>query len=140
MSTADSEHWPGRYKCEQILEVACPKCGARPHQWCDRTGEKLTRRGTEQRNAGTPPSHTERMWSRQGHEPHEFPGLLARQKPGRWDEPAPPRRPPRAVREAQCRPCARERAIRVALGSPLFPADFPCKHPAAQLPYSVQCV
>ena len=28
-----------------------------------------------------------------------------------------------------CTPCVSERKVREALNSPLFPADFPCRHP-----------
>ena len=74
-----------RYRIEQLLEVSCPKCGARPRDWCDRTDGELTQRGRELLKAGTPPSHQERMWARQGHDERELPVLLARQRPG-WDE------------------------------------------------------
>jgi len=128
--TENSEHWQSRFKCEQILEVGCPKCGARPHQWCDRGTEKLSRRGQALAKAGTPPSHQERMWTRQGHAEHEFPGLLAKQKPG-WDETAPkagkPRR--RSASRGGCGACARERAIRAELAAPGFPVEFECLHP-----------
>jgi hypothetical protein len=135
-------NWTGRYKVEDIMEVGCPKCGARPHKWCDRSGDKLSRRGKELLAAGTPPHHQERMWIRQGHLVAEFPSLLARQRPGRWDESAPrpgksaPRRPngraDRAARRA-CQPCANERAYRTRLNAPGYPVDFPCRHPAAAL-------
>jgi len=128
-----SEHWQSRFKCEQILEVACPKCGAASHKWCDRAGEKLSKHGQALRKAGTPPSHQERMWSRQGHAEHEFPALLARQRPGLWDEP-PPRTVPAvaaAFVRTDCGPCKRERAIRADLRSAAFPVDFECKHPPA---------
>jgi endogenous inhibitor of DNA gyrase (YacG/DUF329 family) len=74
-----------RYRIEQLLEVSCPKCGARPQDWCDRTDGELSQRGRELLRAGTPPSHQERMWARQGHDERELPVLLARQRPG-WDE------------------------------------------------------
>jgi hypothetical protein len=126
----NSEHWQGRVKVEQILEVHCPKCGARPHQWCDRAGDRLSKRGKALAGAGTPPSHTERMWKRQGHEEHEFPALRAKQKPGQWDEPAPGKRAARdPAPRGGCGPCAAERKIREKLNSPGFPADFPCRHP-----------
>jgi hypothetical protein len=127
------EHWQSRFKAEEILEVGCPKCGAKPHQWCDRAADKLSKRGQELRKAGTPPSHTERMWIRQGHAEHEFPALLARQRPG-WDESAPKpgkpaRRPGAPAARSGCTPCAAERKFREWLRSPLFPPDFPCRHP-----------
>ena len=82
----DSDHWQSRFKCEQILEVGCPRCGAKPHAWCDRAADKLSKRGHQLLKAGTPPSHQERMWTRQGHAEREFPALLAKQRPGCWDE------------------------------------------------------
>lgn len=69
-----------RFKTEQILEVSCPKCGAGHGQWCDRSRDRLKRRGAALRAQGTPPSHQERMWARQGHDESEFPALLARQQ------------------------------------------------------------
>lgn len=130
----DSEHWQSRFKTEQILEVSCPKCGAAPHAWCDRTGDKLSKRGAALARAGTPPSHQERMWVRQGHAVHEFPGLLARQVPG-WDEcAARPGGTVAAMREparGNCGACARERAIRAQLASAVFPVGFPCRHPGS---------
>ena len=126
------ELWQQRYKTEQILEVGCPKCSAPPHKWCDRADEKLSKQGMALLKAGTPPSHQERMWIRQGHAEHEFPALLAKQRPG-WAESAPSagkpvRRP--AVRGG-CTACARERAIRAGLQAPGFPVDFECRHPGA---------
>jgi endogenous inhibitor of DNA gyrase (YacG/DUF329 family) len=135
--------WPGgqrdrdgafqnRYKFEEILGVECPKCGAKPQEWCDRSGDKLGRRARAMLRAGTPPSHQERMWSRQGHDESEFPALLARQKPG-WENggvalsgKSSPRNPgPRGG----CTPCATEREERRKLNLPGFPLDFPCNHP-----------
>ena len=124
--------WQQRYKTEQILEVGCPKCGAAPHKWCVRDGEKLSRRGQSLTKAGTPPSHQERMWIRQGHAEHEIPGLIAKQHPG-WDEDK-PKAGKRAVRSAArggCTPCASERAIRASQQFPGFPVDFPCPHPVS---------
>ena len=89
MAQPNTGHWQARPKTEQILEVSCPKCGAKPHEWCDRAGDRLTPRGQALRKEGTPPSHEERMWSRQGHEPTKFPVLKAKQRPGRWDESKP---------------------------------------------------
>ena len=126
--------WQQRYKCEQILEVGCPRCGAKPHKWCDRAGDKLSKFGQRLLKAGTPPSHQERMWVRQGHAEHEFPALLAKQRPGCWDE-AMKRTGKPAARAARggCGPCSRERAIRAELNAPGFPVDFPCRHPAARM-------
>jgi len=133
MAAPDSPHWPSRFKTEQLLEVRCPKCGALPGKWCDRDGEQLSKQGHALLKAGTPPSHQERLWTRQGHAEHELPGLLVRQRPG-WDEAAPRAGKP-AVRPAAhsggCAPCARERAIRAGPADPDFPVDFPCMHPAA---------
>lgn len=128
--TESSEHWPGRFKCEEILAVGCPKCGALPHKWCDRAGDKLSKQGLALLKAGTPPSHQERMWMRQGHSEHEMPALLARQKPGLWDEAAgrPGQPAGRPAPRGGCTPCATERKIREGLRSPLFPVDFPCRH------------
>ena len=129
MSAENSDHWQGRVKCEQILEVGCPKCGAKPHAWCDRAGERLSKHGQALRKAGTPPSHQERMWVRQGHAEHELPGLVARQRPG-WDEGMPRTgKPGTAAVRGGCTPCTAERKVREALNSPLFPAGFPCRHP-----------
>ena len=132
MSAENSEHWQGRVKCEEILEVGCPKCGAKPHAWCDRAGEKLSKQGQQLTKAGTPPSHQERMWVRQGHAEHELPGLRAKQRTG-WDEdkPAAGRRAARSGPRGGCTPCASERKVREALNSPLFPVDFPCRHPGS---------
>jgi len=128
----DSEHWQGRVKCEEILEVSCPKCGAKPHAWCDRTGDKLNKHGQALLKAGTPPSHQERMWIRQGHAEHELPGLRAKQRPG-WDEdkPGPGKPAGRSAARGGCTPCAAERKVRERLNSPLFPVDFPCRHPGS---------
>ena len=126
--TETGELWQQRYKTEQILEVGCPKCSAPPHKWCDRDGDKLSKHGRALLKAGTPPSHQERMWTRQGHAPHEFPGLLAKQRPGCWDEAMKRTGRPPAVRGG-CTPCATERKERGRLKSPLFPVDFPCPHP-----------
>jgi hypothetical protein len=122
------ELWQQRYKTEQILEVDCPRCGARPHKWCDRAGDKLSKLGQRLLKAGTPPSHQERMWTRQGHAEHEFPALLAKQRPGCWDETVKRSGRPSAARGG-CTACASERKTRTALNSPLFPANFPCRHP-----------
>ena len=125
----NSDHWQGRVKCEQILEVGCPKCGAKPHAWCDRSSERLSKHGQALRKAGTPPSHQERMWVRQGHAEHELPGLIARQRPG-WDEGMPRTgKPGTAAARGGCTPCTAERKVREGLKSPLFPVDFPCRHP-----------
>lgn len=132
MSAGNSDHWQSRFKCEQLLEVGCPRCGAKPHAWCDRGGDKLSKRGHQLLKAGTPPSHQERMWTRQGHAEHEFPALLAKQRPGRWDELMTRTGKPGPARGG-CTPCATERKTREALNSPLFPVDFPCRHPAAGL-------
>ena len=129
MSAENSDHWQGRVKCEQILEVGCPKCGAKPHQWCVRDGDKLSKQGRQLLKAGTPPSHQERMWTRQGHAPHEFPALLAKQRPGCWDDSMKRTGKPGARARGGCTPCATERKTREALNSPLFPVDFPCRHP-----------
>ena len=129
----DGGLWQQRYKCEEILEVSCPKCGAEPHKWCDRADEKLSKRGRALLGSGTPPSHQERMWRRQGHADHEFAALLAKQRPGLWDESVPRSGKPasRPSPRGGCTPCATERKIREGLRSPLFPADFPCRHPQA---------
>ena len=125
--------WQNRYKTEQLLEVHCPKCRAKPQEWCDRDGEKLGRRARAMARAGTPPSHQERMWLRQGHEEREFPALLAKQKPG-WEESAtrtgkPARGTLSLVRSrGGCGPCATERELRRELNLPGFPLDFPCRH------------
>ena len=126
-----SDHWQSRFKCEQILEVGCPKCSARPHEWCDRDGDRLSRQGRALLKAGTPPSHQERMWTRQGHAEHEFPGLLAKQRPGCWDGPMKRTGKPLVRARGGCTPCATERKVRENLKSPLFPVDFPCRHPGA---------
>lgn len=128
------EHWQSRFKTEQILEVSCPKCGAAPQKWCDRAGEKLSRAGAALRRAGTPPSHQERMWLRQGHDPREFPALLARQRPGLWDEPAPPAAAVVPGPRPGCTPCARERVLRSELACAAFPLEFPCRHPQGGFP------
>jgi hypothetical protein len=127
------ELWQQRYKVEQLTEVSCPKCGARPGEWCDRGGERLSKHGQSLRKAGTPPSHQERMWTRQGHAEHEFPGLLAKQRPGLWDETVvrPGKPAAHSGGRVGCGPCGRERAIRAGLADPDFPVDFPCMHPAA---------
>lgn len=71
-------------KVEQILEVDCPKCGARASTFCDRTGDKLRGQGKWLASQGMPPSHTERMWLRQGHDPLDFGELRQGLKPGRY--------------------------------------------------------
>ena len=71
-----------RFRTEQILEVACPKCAAVPGRFCDRKGERLSAGGRRLRAEGSPPSHQERMWLRQGHDPAEFDALRGRQVPG----------------------------------------------------------
>ncbi len=129
MSAENSDHWQSRFKCEQILEVGCPKCSAPPHKWCDRDGDKLSKQGRALLKAGTPPSHQERMWTRQGHAPHEFPALLAKQRPGGWDEAMKRTGKPGTRARGGCTPCATERKERERLKSPLFPVDFPCPHP-----------
>jgi hypothetical protein len=73
----ETVHWGGRYKTEEIMEVGCPKCGARPHEFCARRGSTLT-----------PRSHQERMWLRQGHDPKEFARLRARVRPGSYRKPS----------------------------------------------------
>ena len=146
MAAPNSPHWPSRFKTEQLLEVGCPKCDASPGRWCNRAGDKLSKQGMALLKAGTPPSHQERMWTRQGHALHEFPALLAKQRPGLWDEGMTPagKPPSRPAARGGCTPCATERRTREALKSPLFPVDFPCLHPAAgpvpQMPvrYSAQ--
>lgn len=70
------------FRAEQILEVPCPKCGAGAHQFCNRRRDKLSRQGKALAAAGTPPSHQERMWLRQGHSEEEFPALRAGIQPG----------------------------------------------------------
>ena len=132
MSAGNSEHWQGRVKCEEILEVGCPDCGAKPGQWCDRTGDKLSRQGQQLAKAGTPPSHQDRMWIRQGHAEHELPGLRAKQRPG-WDEDKPGSGKPagRSAARGGCTACAAERKVREGMSSPLFPVDFPCRHPGS---------
>lgn len=130
MNPEDGGHWQSRFKCEQILEVGCPKCGALPHKWCDRSADKLSGEGRRLLKAGTPPSHQERMWTRQGHAPHEFPGLLAKQRPG-WDEDKPGKPARRSAARGECTPCAAERKVREGLSSLLFPVDFPCRHPGS---------
>ena len=127
--TETGELWQQRYKTEQILEVGCPKCGAKPHAWCDRAGDKLSKHGQALLRAGTPPSHQERMWVRQGHAPHEFPALLAKQRPGRWDEPMSRTGKPGTRAAGGCSACAAERKVREKMASPTFPVDFPCRHP-----------
>lgn len=129
MAGPDSGHWQSRYRCEEILEVPCPRCGAWPHAWCDRTGDRLSKRGQALARAGTPPSHQERMWLRQGHDESEFPALLARQRPGEWEDDRMPQQPPLAGSPGSCTPCKTERKTRAALNSPAFPVDFPCRHP-----------
>lgn len=74
----------GRFRTEQILEVACPVCAAAPGRFCDRKGDRLSRQGKALAASGTPPSHTERMWLRQGHAEDEFPALRAGIKPGNY--------------------------------------------------------
>ena len=130
------ELWQQRYKCEQILEVGCPRCGAPPHKWCNRDGDNLSKHGMALLKAGTPPSHQERMWTRQGHAEHEFPALLAKQRPGCWDEAMKRTGNPSARPAARggCGPCSRERAIRAENRWPGFPVDFPCRHPAPSSP------
>ena len=111
-----SDHWTSRFKTEEILEVHCPKCHAKPQEWCDRDGEKLGRRARAMARAGTPPSHQERMWLRQGHEEREFPALLAKQKPGwepRWAgscAPSPAARPSSVL--TRSRRCGTRRGAR----------------------------
>jgi len=87
--------WEGRYKTEEILEVGCPRCGVLPGQFCDRDGERLRGRAAELRSQGTPPSHQERMWIRQGHTVADLGRLRARSQPVRYDRPRP--RPPAAA-------------------------------------------
>jgi hypothetical protein len=82
----ETAHWQGRYKTEEILEVGCPRCGSLPHRFCDRSGDRLTRRGEMLRRQGIPPSHQERMWLRQGHDLAELAGLRVAIRPGRYAE------------------------------------------------------
>lgn len=75
--------YPGRrFRAEEILEVACPKCGVAPGRFCNRRGDKLSKQGKVLAASGTPPSHQERMWLRQGHSEEDFPALRAGIKPG----------------------------------------------------------
>ena len=37
----------------------------------------------------------------------------------------------RPARRSGCTPCNTERKVRAALASPLFPVNFPCRHPGA---------
>lgn len=70
-----------RFRTEEILEVHCPKCGARPHDFCNRDQDRLSAVGRSLRSRGTPPSHTERLWLRQGHDPSEFAAMRAKIRP-----------------------------------------------------------
>ena len=72
------------FRTEEILDVACPRCGAAPGKFCDRKGERLSAGGRRLRAEGTPPSHQERMWLRQGHDPADFDSLRGKQKPGEY--------------------------------------------------------
>ena len=83
---AEGCHLDSRPEKEQILEVACPVCGAAQMAWCDRSGDRgylSTARGRRMAAEGTPASHQERKWIRQGHDPAEFPVLREREQAGR---------------------------------------------------------
>lgn len=73
------------FRTEQILEIECPECGAKPGRFCDRKGDWLSREGRRLLAEGTPPSHTERMWLRQGHLESEFGEMRAKNsQPGSY--------------------------------------------------------
>lgn len=83
---SDGRHFDSRPTAEQILEVDCLKCGALAGRWCDRSGDRgylSTARGRRMAAEGTPASHQERKWTRQGHDPAEFAGLRERERAGR---------------------------------------------------------
>ena len=129
MSAENSDHWQSRFKCEQILEVGCPRCGAKPHKWCDRNGDRLSKHGRALLKAGTPPSHQERMWTRQGHASTSYRGCLPSSGPDGGMSGCHEQASRGRGRPGGCTPCAAERKTREALNSPLFPVDFPCRHP-----------
>lgn len=67
-----------RPRIEDILEVRCPVCLVPPTAFCRRAVREF-RASTDKAlaAAGTPPSHIERLWLRQGHGPADFPALRA---------------------------------------------------------------
>jgi hypothetical protein len=61
---------PHPFTVEQILEVWCLVCLAPPGQWCRREmSEFRSLRDRVLAAQGTPRSHMERLWLRQGHDP-----------------------------------------------------------------------
>lgn len=77
---------PVFYSTERIMEVACPRCHAAPHKFCNRQGDWLNDYGRAMLAKGQPPSHQERMWARQGHDPSEFRRMRRRIKPGEFPQ------------------------------------------------------
>jgi hypothetical protein len=71
----EARHIDSRPRLREILSVACPRCGAPPWQWCDRSDWK-PRSAYEKRLAaeGTPRSHRERFYLAQNGDAEREPG------------------------------------------------------------------
>jgi hypothetical protein len=115
--------WSGRYRAEQILEVGCPRCGRPAGQFCNRDFDKLSRHGRELRAAGTPPSHQERMWLRQGHDPSEFDALRAGIKPGDYPHKRAGHGPVRVIDAGSLVACGPDQPPRVRR----YTGELPCR-------------
>jgi hypothetical protein len=65
-SGGDYRHYYSRPRHRDMLDVACPRCGAPPGQWCDRSDwHPVSPHDLALLAAGTPRSHVQRLWLRQ---------------------------------------------------------------------------
>lgn len=95
-NTDRDQPWHSRPKVEDILCYPCPTCDAAPQQWCSRVlGKDLkpTGRNKLRMASGEAPSHDERMWLAQGHDPSGFAALRGARRSG-TPGPVPDRRAP----------------------------------------------
>lgn len=75
-----------RPRGEEILEVTCPRCHAKPFEYCDRDPGEFRRNRAEilaRMAEGVRPSHRERLLYRQGHTFAEIADIMAGNRPGR---------------------------------------------------------
>lgn len=100
MAEALDCHWSNRPTTEQVMEVWCLVCQAPPGQFCDRSRDWTPSTPDElaKAAAGTPPSHIERLWLRQGHDPA---GLPPRRRGRRGKPDAPEVKQERTMKTAQ---------------------------------------
>jgi hypothetical protein len=87
-------HCSNRPKVEEIIQVECLRCAARPGQWCPRGPGEFTRSEDQARAAaGTAPSHDERKWLAQGHTPEKIAEMAAARRQTGRIHPVPDNRP-----------------------------------------------